>query len=315
MPDKNNAARHMQAIKEWVRRENKPGGIHRTSVDLMLLTDHRLHDRLESMENTRLLKEQPFVSSTPVLGPLIVGLRTIWNSISTKWYVLPIMQWQNKFNMNIVGGYTDLLQYLNHIVFFVRSVYTQLQNVETRLSEVETVKSLAPEVNLQSQIVNIETVVDAVEPICLELFITGQIAIFSSTNSKIIHKLIQHGLNVYGVVADQASVQHYVEQEIQAIHASDLEHLYSLSDQTMDGLLAVWQKPIPLQYMVRLLNQCQRVLKSDAWMMWIFPWSVVTDDTNARMARDVALAMDFQRVRFDSIQNPQNPFQLLAFQK
>lgn len=43
--------------------------------------------------------ERPFVSDKPVVGPLIVAVREIWNSVSTKWFVRAIRQQQNEFNL------------------------------------------------------------------------------------------------------------------------------------------------------------------------------------------------------------------------
>ncbi|MFN8498729.1 MAG: glycosyltransferase [Anaerolineae bacterium] len=44
------------------------------------------------------LRPQPFVSNAPLVGPLIVWARTLWNSISTKWYVQPLVEQQTRFN-------------------------------------------------------------------------------------------------------------------------------------------------------------------------------------------------------------------------
>lgn len=44
------------------------------------------------------IQEQPFSSGVPVVGPLIARLRAAWNSVSTKWYVRPLLQQQNEFN-------------------------------------------------------------------------------------------------------------------------------------------------------------------------------------------------------------------------
>ncbi len=56
-------------------------------------------DRLLSeLEQRWLIREQPFTSRLPLLGPLIVRLRSLWNSVSTRWYVQPILQQQVEFN-------------------------------------------------------------------------------------------------------------------------------------------------------------------------------------------------------------------------
>ncbi len=44
------------------------------------------------------VQERPFQSNTAVIGPFITWFRQSWNSISTKWYVRPIVQQQNEFN-------------------------------------------------------------------------------------------------------------------------------------------------------------------------------------------------------------------------
>lgn len=41
------------------------------------------------------ISEVPFTSQTPIIGPLVVRFRTAWNQISTRWYVLPLVQQSN----------------------------------------------------------------------------------------------------------------------------------------------------------------------------------------------------------------------------
>jgi hypothetical protein len=53
---------------------------------------------LDQLQAKRLLQEQPFVSHVPIFGPVIARLRAAWNSVSTKWYVRPLLQQQNAFN-------------------------------------------------------------------------------------------------------------------------------------------------------------------------------------------------------------------------
>jgi GT2 family glycosyltransferase len=53
---------------------------------------------LYPLRTKQLLQEQPFASHVPFFGPLIARLREAWNSVSTKWYVRPLLQQQNEFN-------------------------------------------------------------------------------------------------------------------------------------------------------------------------------------------------------------------------
>ena len=76
---------------------------------------HRMNDEstspasiLDQMRAKQQIREQPFTSRLPVFGPLIARLRTVWNSVSTKWYVRPLVQQQNEFNELAVAGIADI---------------------------------------------------------------------------------------------------------------------------------------------------------------------------------------------------------------
>ena len=53
---------------------------------------------LDELEQKWEVQERPFAVDKPVIGPLIAAIRNAWNKISTKWYVLPMVQQQNEFN-------------------------------------------------------------------------------------------------------------------------------------------------------------------------------------------------------------------------
>ena len=57
-----------------------------------------LRDHIADLEGEMALQEQPFVSRAPLIGPAIVWFRSLWNWMSTKWYVLPLVAQQNAFN-------------------------------------------------------------------------------------------------------------------------------------------------------------------------------------------------------------------------
>lgn len=70
----------------------------------------RLRTRLlDELAAGQTLREQPFTSNVPVIGRLIAAVRTVWNSVSTKWYVRPLAHQQSVFNAQMVG-YVRLLQ-------------------------------------------------------------------------------------------------------------------------------------------------------------------------------------------------------------
>ena len=55
------------------------------------------------------LKERPFTSGLPVLGRLIVAVRSAWNWMSTKWYVRPLVEQQTEFNGRAVLTLRELV--------------------------------------------------------------------------------------------------------------------------------------------------------------------------------------------------------------
>ncbi len=65
----------------------------------------QLTDELASKSH---VEERPFVSHKPLIGPLIVFIREMWNSVSTKWFVRAILQQQNEFNEAVVRAVNEL---------------------------------------------------------------------------------------------------------------------------------------------------------------------------------------------------------------
>jgi hypothetical protein len=45
------------------------------------------------------IRDQPFHSRVPLVGPLIAAFRTAWNSVAAKWYVLALFRQQMNFNL------------------------------------------------------------------------------------------------------------------------------------------------------------------------------------------------------------------------
>jgi len=74
----------------------------------MLLNTHLLAE----LKNRQEIHERSFVSGAPIIGPLIVWIRTLWNNIATRWYVLPLVQQQNEFNRQLVATLEDIREHL-----------------------------------------------------------------------------------------------------------------------------------------------------------------------------------------------------------
>lgn len=58
---------------------------------------------LDQLRSTATLREHRFRSRVPLVGPLIAWFRELWNGMSTRWYVRPLIQQQSEFNEQIVA--------------------------------------------------------------------------------------------------------------------------------------------------------------------------------------------------------------------
>lgn len=69
----------------------------------------RLSSQLAVTRQRAQIHEQPFVSHAPIIGPLIIRLRYAWNWMSTRWWVLPMVAQQNRFNLELIGLLQDAI--------------------------------------------------------------------------------------------------------------------------------------------------------------------------------------------------------------
>jgi hypothetical protein len=97
-------------------------------------TETRLLDDLLSRSH---LTPQPFTSSIPLVGRIIIWFRSAWNSVSTRWYLAPLLQQQSEFNQLVV----EELHVLNN-EFQIMSNKLQVLNgeLQTLKGEFQTLK-------------------------------------------------------------------------------------------------------------------------------------------------------------------------------
>jgi hypothetical protein len=94
----------------------------------------RLREDVRKLESKTLIKQQPFVSHAPVIGSLIVKIRTFWNWMSTKWYALPLIRQQNDYNM-IVS------QTMRDFVAATESLSQSMRDLQVRVAALEETQS------------------------------------------------------------------------------------------------------------------------------------------------------------------------------
>jgi hypothetical protein len=84
------------------------------------------------------VQDYTFTSSVPLVGPLIAWFRTLWSSISTKWYVWSIRQQQNKVNHILVKRSEIQGQILRDLDRDQTRLTTQLVETIYRLDKIES---------------------------------------------------------------------------------------------------------------------------------------------------------------------------------
>lgn len=83
------------------------------------------------------LDEPHFVSSTPFVGPVIVAVRRMWNWMSTKWYVLPILRAQSGVNADTARIVSDLAQWHELDARRLHRLENRVAELEARLAGLE----------------------------------------------------------------------------------------------------------------------------------------------------------------------------------
>jgi hypothetical protein len=73
------------------------------------------------------VRELPFESSTPVVGRLIVALRTVWNNVACKWHVRKLLIQQNAYNL-------DVLQTLQSLAALAQQQEERIAALEAELA-------------------------------------------------------------------------------------------------------------------------------------------------------------------------------------
>ena len=89
-----------------------------------------LRESLAELIGRGYLHEPDFRSEAPLIGPVIVAVRRLWNWMSTKWYVRPILWQQSEINARTARTISDVAQW--HEMDARR-----LEQLEARVAELE----------------------------------------------------------------------------------------------------------------------------------------------------------------------------------
>jgi hypothetical protein len=94
-------------------------------------------DNMQRLAALQTLHESPFTSGVPVLGPVIVWFRTLWNNVATRWYVRPLIHQQSLFNAAVMAqlqAQAEALQAINVRLEFCEKWLTDQDRDQTQLT-------------------------------------------------------------------------------------------------------------------------------------------------------------------------------------
>jgi hypothetical protein len=95
------------------------------------------HLQKSSVDRWWEVQEAPFTSSVPLLGKIIARFRTLWNNVSTTWFVRAIRQQQNEVNRVLVRRLEMQGQIMRDLDRDQTRLTTQMAEILFRLDKLE----------------------------------------------------------------------------------------------------------------------------------------------------------------------------------
>ncbi len=93
---------------------------------------NHLRDRLDELENPVPFREHLFVSHTPLIGPLIVRLRTLWHNVAARWAIRTFSDQQQTINLQMAQTLREIKETLDSIQLTADSIErTAIENDRT----------------------------------------------------------------------------------------------------------------------------------------------------------------------------------------
>jgi len=97
-----------------------------------------LRDSIAELITRANLHEPDFRSDAPLIGPVIVAVRRLWNWMSTKWYVRPILWQQSDMNIRTVRAISDVAHWHELDTHRLLQLEARVAELEARLARPET---------------------------------------------------------------------------------------------------------------------------------------------------------------------------------
>lgn len=90
---------------------------------------------LDALRALATLPEHRFRSRVPLIGPLIAHLREMWNNVSTRWYVQPLIHQQSEVNHRLIAVLAAHEAEIQEATSRLTSYEASLRALEARLAD------------------------------------------------------------------------------------------------------------------------------------------------------------------------------------
>lgn len=88
---------------------------------------------ITELQQRACLTPRPLTSNIPVIGGFIAWFRNAWNSVSTQWYIAPLIQQQNEFNQGVVDELRALRDELHTLAIAQQELNQLIREISDRL--------------------------------------------------------------------------------------------------------------------------------------------------------------------------------------
>lgn len=100
---------------------------------------------LARLSAAAVLRERPFASDVPLIGPLLARFRTAWNNVASRWYLANLMGQQNEFNRlavieleRVESELHEQMALLEEQVVVAAELREEIERLRARLAEMRS---------------------------------------------------------------------------------------------------------------------------------------------------------------------------------
>jgi SAM-dependent methyltransferase len=306
-PDEFDVAEAMQEIRRRVReqRQKKAPEPREAPASGASVSEQRLGKAMDEVAraarevNLRWeVQESPFVSQTPLVGPVIAAFRQAWNSVACKWHVRRILDQQVQFNHSVaelalalealgyelkaidrsIGALVSLVdetigERLKDLEGLYRGLLAEGTDLKTRS---EPVPQDAERLLAAFPYPGFERRFGASDRMLKEMFghyidyFRGceRVAELGCGRGVFLELLKENDIGAYGVDADADMVRLCQGKGLEAIQGDAVEHLESLEKETLDGIFAAqFVEHLGAAAAWELIGVCYRQLKPGRYLV------------------------------------------------